>query len=318
MTTVEPLPAGLSVIVPVYNSADSLSPLIERLKPVLDGLGLPYELILVNDGSRDNSWPVVCDLAAKHRWVHGFSLMRNCGQHNALLCGIRAACFDTICTIDDDLQHPPEELPKLLARLNEECDVVYGSPQQEQHGLWRDLASQVTKITLQQVMGADTARHASAFRVFRSRLRNAFSTYNSPYVSIDVLLTWGSVRFAVVQVRHDPRTIGVSNYNFRKLLLHALNMLTAFTTVPLRIASLLGFAFTLFGALIFLFVLGRYFIAGTSVPGFPFIASLIAIFSGVQLFSLGIMGEYLARIHFRTLDKPAYTVAEMAPKDSHP
>ena len=309
------LSPGLSVVVPVYNSAEALPKLIERLRPVLEGLRVPYELVLVNDGSRDQSWPVVCELAGKHPWVRGFCLMRNYGQHNALLCGIRAARLDKVCTIDDDLQNPPEEIPKLLARLDERFDVVYGAPKKETHGLWRNLVSQATKIALQEVMGAEKARHVSAFRVFRTQIRHAFANYNSPYVSIDVLLTWGSMRFAVVFVKHDPRTSGVSNYTFRKLLVHALNMLTGFSTVPLRFASLMGFGFTVFGGLILLYVVGRYLMAGVAVAGFAFLASIIAIFAGVQLFSLGIMGEYLARMHFRTLDKPAYTVAEMAPAD---
>lgn len=312
------LSPGLSVVVPVYNSSEGLPKLIERLTPVLASLGTSYELILVNDGSRDGSWDMVKQLAARHPWVRGVCLMRNYGQHNALLCGIRAARLDKVCTIDDDLQNPPEEIPKLLARLAEGFDVVYGAPQKETHGLWRNLASQATKIALQEVMGAETARHASAFRVFRTEIRDAFASYNSPYVSIDVLLTWGSMRFAVVFVKHDPRVIGVSNYSFRKLLVHALNMLTGFSTVPLRFASLMGFAFTVFGGLILLYVVGRYLMAGVVVAGFAFLASIIAIFAGVQLFSLGIMGEYLARMHFRTLEKPAYTVGETVRTDASP
>ena len=311
------LSPGLSVVVPVYNSSEVLPKLIERLTLVLASRGETYEIILVNDGSRDRSWDMVKQLAAKHPWVRGVCLMRNYGQHNALLCGIRAARFDKLCTIDDDLQNPPEEIPKLLARLDEGFDVVYGAPQKETHGLWRNLASQMTKIALQEVMGAETARHASAFRVFRTQVRHAFANYNSPYVSIDVLLTWGSMQFAVVFVKHDPRAIGVSNYSFRKLLVHALNMLTGFSTVPLRFASLLGFGFMAFGGLIFLYVVGRYLMAGVVVAGFAFLASIIAIFAGVQLFSLGIIGEYLARMHFRTLDKPAYTVAELARADDY-
>src|SRR5262245_59199149 len=250
--TATKLTPGISIVVPVYNSAEALPKLIERLTPVLASRSEPYEIILVNDGSRDGSWDMVTQLAAEHPWVRGFSLMRNYGQHNALLCGIRAARMDKVCTIDDDLQNPPEEIPKLLARLDEGFDVIYGAPQKETHGLWRDLASQVTKIGLQEVMGAETARHASAFRVFRTGLRQAFANYNSPHVSIDVLLTWGTARFAVIFVKHDPRTIGVSNYTFRKLLLHALNMLTGFSTVPLRFAILLGGSFTMFGGLIVL------------------------------------------------------------------
>ena len=182
----------LSVVIPVYRSEAALPTLVQRLRPTLAALACKYELVLVNDGSPDRSWEVIQQLAAQHGWVRGIRLMRNYGQHNALLAGIRAARFDTIVTMDDDLQHPPEELPKLLAKMEEGFDVVYGTPEQEQHGLLRDLASLTTKIALQSAMGAETAREVSAWRVFRTQLRDAFVSYHSPFVSIDVLLTWGT------------------------------------------------------------------------------------------------------------------------------
>jgi len=274
----------------------------------LQPLTSKYELILVNDGSRDESWRVIVELAAVDPHLCGIDLMRNYGQHNALLAGIRIARYDAIITLDDDLQNPPEEIPKLLEKLAEGYDVIYGTPEKERHGIWRDMASQVTKLALKGVMGAETARHVSAFRVFRTQVRDAFINYQAPFVSIDVLLTWGTTRFAAVPVRHDPRQVATSNYTFRKLVVHALNMTTGFSTWPLQLASMMGFGFTLFGGGVLVYVLGRYFIEGGSVPGFPFLASIFAIFSGAQLFALGIIGEYLARMHFRMMERPTYTV----------
>lgn len=299
---------SVSVVVPVYNSQGTLIELIARLSAVLSEVTLSFEVILVNDGSRDQSWQVIKQLAAEHEGVHGINLMRNYGQHNALLCGIRAANNELIVTIDDDLQNPPEEIPRLLDKLGEGYDVVYGAPQQEQHGFFRDLASRVTKIALQGAMGAETARHVSAFRVFRTQVRDGFANYRGPFVSIDVLLTWGTSRFAAIQVNHEPRLVGASNYTFRKLTAHALNMMTGFSTLPLQLASWIGFGFTIFGLVVLTYVIGRYLIEGGSVPGFPFLASLIAVFSGAQLFALGIIGEYLARMHFRMMDRPSYVV----------
>ena len=312
MSQTSDIPMGISVVVPVYNSQDSLAPLLARLEPVLRAIPGPFEVVLVNDGSSDASWRVIAELAARHDWVRGINLMRNYGQHNALLCGIREARHDTIVTIDDDLQNPPEEIPQLLAKLRDGFDVVYGKPNEEQHGMWRDLASQITKLVLQKAMGAETARHISAFRAFRTALRQSFAEYRSPLVSIDVLLTWGTSRFTAITVRHEPRTIGTSQYTVRKLMLHATNMLTGFSTWPLRVASMVGFAFTVFGMFVLAYVLFRYMTTNTPVQGFAFLASALAIFSGAQLFALGIMGEYLARIHQRTLERPAYTVAERA------
>jgi undecaprenyl-phosphate 4-deoxy-4-formamido-L-arabinose transferase len=301
---------SISIVVPVYNGELTVRHLISRLEPVLASQASSYEVILVNDGSQDKSWDIICDLAAQYPWVCGIDMMRNFGQHNALLCGIRAAKSEVIVTIDDDLQNPPEEIPILLGKLAEGFDVVYGTPHKEQHGLWRDLASQITKMVLQGAMGAKIARNVSAFRAFRAQVRDAFASYQGPFVSIDVLLTWGTTRFAAIPVKHDPRWAGVSNYTLRKLITHALNMMTGFSTLPLQIASIVGFGVTLFGIGVLLYVIGRYLVVGGSVPGFPFLACIIAIFSGTQLFALGIMGEYLARMHFRMMDRPTYMVRE--------
>lgn len=302
------MPPSLSIVIPVYRSAGGLPTLIEELEKVLPSLTDQYEIVLVDDGSPDRSWDAIQSITRENPRVRGFTLMRNYGQHNALLCGIRAAQNEVIVTMDDDLQNPPSEIHKLLAKLQEGYDVVYGTPQREQHGLWRDLASQITKLVLQSSMGVDTARNVSAFRAFRTVVRDAFANYGSPYVSIDVLLTWGTTRFAAVVVQHDPRRFGTSNYTLSKLIRHALNMITGFSVLPLQIASLLGFALALFGAIVLVYVVGHALLTGIIVPGFAFISSIIAIFSGAQLFALGVIGEYLARIHFRTMDRPVYTV----------
>ena len=301
-------PPAISVVIPVYHSQDILPELIRRLGIVLPTLAQQYELVLVNDSSPDKSWDVICTATAQQPWIHAINLMRNYGQHNALLCGIRAARYGVIVTMDDDLQHPPEEIYKLLEVLQSGYDVVYGRPAQEQHGLLRDLASLTTKLALQNVMGAEIARQVSAFRAFRAEVANAFRHYEGAFVSIDVLLTWGTNRFTAVPVRHEPRMQGASGYTLRKLMTHTMNMMTGFSTKPLQFASLVGFTFTLFGFGVLVYVLIRYLLQGTPVPGFPFLASIIALFSGAQLFALGIIGEYLARMHFRSMQKPPYVV----------
>lgn len=299
---------SVTIVVPVFNGAETLPELVDRLGRVLPGLGDIYEVILVDDGSRDTSWHVIASLAAGHSWVRGIRLMRNYGQHNATLCGIRAARCDVVVTMDDDLQHPPEQIPVLLDALDAGYDVVYGSPEIERHGFWRDVASQVTKLALQSVLGATTARHVSGFRALRTAVRGGFAEFRGAFVSIDVLLTWGTTRFTSRRVPHDARRAGESNYTFFKLIAHALNMMTGFSTVPLQVASVIGFATMIFGVALLSIVLGRYLIHGVSVPGFTFLASVICVFSGTQLFALGMMGEYLARMHFRMMDRPAYAI----------
>ncbi len=303
-------PGKISIVIPVYRSQDILRELHRRVVAAVQRLAPEFELLLIEDCGGDGSWDVIAELVESDPRVKGIRLSRNYGQHNALLCGIRAATGDVIVTIDDDLQNPPEEIERLLQRLCQGFDVVYGTPQAETHGFLRDQASRITKLALQSAMGAETASKVSAFRVFRTALRDAFANYRGPTVNIDVLLTWGSARFASVAVRQDKRATGESGYTLRKLIAHALNMMTGFSTLPLHLASILGLIFGSFGFLLLCYVVIRYFFVGTSVPGFTFIASIIAIFSGVQLFSLGIFGEYLSRMHFRSMDRPAYSVQQ--------
>lgn len=297
----------ISVVVPVYNSSDSLHLLVGELEKVLPNVADEYELLLVNDGSPDHSWQVISELAQSHPWVRGIDLMRNYGQHNATLCGVREARYEVIVVMDDDLQNPPREIPKLLEKLAEGYDVVYGVSRRRQQAWWKTLASVIVKRAIAYVMGLRTVRDIGAFKAFRADLRKSFDDFKSPDVLVDVLLSWGTSRFASVTVDEEPRTIGKTNYNLFKLIKVSLLVLTSYTTIPLRFASIIGFLFTLFGIGVLIYVLVIYFAAG-SVPGFPFLASTIIIFSGVQLFALGIIGEYLARVFERTGGKHTYVI----------
>ena len=280
---------------------------------MLSGLSENYEVILVNDDSPDQSWEVIVALAKQYSCVRGIDLMRNYGQHNATLCGVRLARHEVVVTMDDDLQHPPEELHLLLEKLGEGYDVVYGVPKKLPHSWWRNLGSLLTKWMVATAIGIKTIRDVSAFRLFRTDLRQAFDGYDNPDVMLDVLLSWGTTRFATVPVDEQPRSVGNSNYTMGKLLRMSLLYLTNFSTKPLRFSNIIGFFFTLIGFIGFIYVITIYFVAG-SVPGFPFLASAIMVFSGVQLFALGIIGEYLARVFERTAGRRPYTVARTTPE----
>jgi len=299
---------GVSIVIPVYNSQNILPLLISELENVLNAFGKAYEIILVNDGSRDESWRVIDGLSKTNDRVQSIDLIRNFGQHNALLCGIRLAKYDVTVTLDDDLQNPPTEIPKLLAKLEEGFDVVYGAPQKMRENIWRKLASNLLRLVLSKIMGSAIASKVSSFRAFRTRVRDAFANYSNPKVFIDVLLTWGGTRYSYVSVQHNTRKEGVSTYTFRKLINLAIGMITGFSTLPLRAASIIGFLFTLFGFGVFVYVIVSYIIHGGSIPGFPFLASVISIFSGATLFSLGIMGEYLASMFIQSMGQPPYII----------
>jgi glycosyltransferase involved in cell wall biosynthesis len=300
---------ALSVVVPVFDAEERLEPLVRRIEDAL--AATPHEVVLVNDGSSDGSWARIVALSRANPHVRGLDLMRNYGQHNALLAGVRAARAPITVTLDDDLQNPPEEIPKLLEALARGADVVYGSPHGSPRGMRRRFATWLTKLALRAAIGSDVATRVSAFRAFRTDLRRSFENFRGPDVSIDVLLSWGARTTVAVPVAHAPPVHGGSSYTFGRLSTHALNVLTGFSTRPLRIASLVGLAFTLFGAAVLILVVVRYFNdADNRVPGFPFLASIVAIFSGVQLMTLGVIGEYLARMHARTLDRPVYAVRD--------
>ena len=299
---------GLSVVVPVYRSERTLRTLVDRISTSL--LNQDFEIILVDDASGDGTWREIALLSKADSRVKGLRLGRNSGQHSALLAGVRAAKFATIVTLDDDLQNPPEEISKLLAALTAEIDVVYGVSTTIKQNFFRRLGSKVARKFFASALGFSSAVSMTSFRVFRTELRNGFDSSLGPNISLDALLTWSTSRFAVAEVAHDERAEGTSHYTFRKLVRFMIDMATGYSTLPLRMATAIGFTTIVFGLALFVFVVGRPLLYGDTVPGFPLLASSITIFSGVQILLLGVLGEYIGRMHFRVMNKPTYMIAE--------
>jgi glycosyltransferase involved in cell wall biosynthesis len=308
--TTHMIPRSVSVVVAVHNSEATLVELSTRIRNALVPLVPQLEILYVNDGSRDKSWRVITDLAERHSEIRGLNLTRNYGQHNALLAGIQRAQGEVIVTLDDDLQHPPEEIPRLLSKLSEGYDVVYGRPAERSHSIGRNLSSKVLKVILKTMLGAEMAEHSSAFRAFRSSLRQGFEDFRGSHLSLDVLLSWSSGPVTHVPVEHHARAEGTSGYTFSKLMLLAFNMLTGYSTRPLRFASAVGLVTSLFGLLMFAYLVMRRLFQTAAVPGFAFLASEVALFAGMQLFAIGVIGEYLAQLHFRSMGKPPYVIRE--------
>jgi len=310
---------GVSVVIPVYNGAQTLRSMVNRVALTLQPL-TSFEIILVDDGSTDDTWLVIQDISSHNTLVRGLRLARNFGQHSALVAGIRSARMPVVVTLDDDLQNPPEEIPRLVSALAErDLDVVYGIPQRVEQVLSRRVASRLHRLALKSALGVSAGPHLSPFRAFRTDLRQAFSADVGTNVSLDALLAWGGSRYGEVTVRHDPRGEGASNYTIGKLMHFAIDTATGYSTKPLQAASILGVMTAGFGLFILVFVTARPLVTGQSVPGFPFLASTIAIFAGVQLLMLGVIGEYLARMHFRIMRKPTYVIRSQTdqhqPKD---
>jgi glycosyltransferase involved in cell wall biosynthesis len=302
---------NLSVVVPIYKGETFIEPLVAELLRTLPSFTENYEIILVNDGSPDQSWQLIQNITRQHPCVRGIRMMRNYGQHNATLCGVREARHEVVVTMDQDLQHPPQEIPQLLAKLEEGYDVVYGAPRKLPQSLWRNAMTASIKWILAKVIGLPSLHNVSAFRAFRTHLRDAFANFQSPSLILDVLLSWATTRFTSVLVNIAPAER--SNYSFTMLVRTATLILIGYSTLPLRFASWIGFGMTLFGLGVFIYVLVIYFTLG-SPPGFPFLASMIALVSGAQLFALGIFGEYLARMFERSMDKPPYVIQDTVGK----
>ncbi|GGK55718.1 glycosyl transferase [Planomonospora parontospora subsp. parontospora] len=302
---------SVSVVIPCYRSEITLPPLVTRLVSVLRDMSVRHEVILVVDGSPDGTWNVAESLARRIDTVRAIRLSRNYGQHNALVAGIREARFDVVVTMDDDLQHPPEQVPLLLTALEgDRLDLVYGVPHQEEHGFLRSLASRSVKAGMSRALGIRNAQKISAFRAFRTCLRDGFEDLSGPHASVDVALSWGTAQIGSVGVHMNDREVGESNYNVRMLVRHAVNMLLGYSTAPLRMASYLGFLTGIIGLLLGGLVLWRFATGDTTVAGFTTITSMIAIFSSAQLISIGVLGEYIGRIHGGGLGRPTYVVRE--------
>ncbi len=312
MTATHPL---VSVVVPVYDGARSITELVARLDALANDAGI-HEIVLVDDASSDESWAVIGALAAANPRVRGVTLAQNAGQHAALLAGIATSNGDVIITMDDDLQHRPEDIPLLLAALGPEVDLVYGQSVVEEHGLFRNVTSSAGKAAIAAVAGSQSARLVSGFRCFRTKHRDVLIESHGSYVSLDVLLSWVCRSVVAVPVTMDQRRYGSSNYTLARLMSHALNMLFGYSTAPLRAVSWTGFAVALLGVLLFMFVVVRALFGSSGVPGFAFLASMIALFSGFQITALGLLGEYMARLYSRALGRPTYVVRDTTDHDA--
>jgi undecaprenyl-phosphate 4-deoxy-4-formamido-L-arabinose transferase len=308
----------VSVVVPCYRSASTLPGLVDGLSKTLPTATSAYEVILVVDGSPDNTWDVAHDLAGRYPYVRAIRLARNYGQHNALIAGVRAARHEIVVTMDDDLQHPPDQVPVLIKALTDDLDLVYGLPAQEEHGFFRSLASRSVKAAMSAGLEIHNAKLISAFRVFRTYLRDGFDGLHGPHASVDVALSWGTTRVGATTVRMEDRADGKSNYTVRMLVRHALNMLMGYSIAPLRAVSYLGLSCGVVGLVLLGFILWKFFAGDTTVAGFTSIASMVALFSGAQMLAIGILGEYVGRLHSGSMGRPTYVVRERTDTDAHP
>ena len=306
----------LSVVIPVYNSAAMLEELLARLTEVLAPLVPRYEVILVDDGSKDESWKVMCSLSERYDTLVTVQLMRNYGQHNALMCGLSMAKGNLIVTMDDDLQNPPEEIPKMLRHIQKSgLDLVYGCPDTRSHPAWRNLGSAIVWRFYKKVFRNPVT--PTPFRVMRHQLVRSVLFYDLNFTYLDGLLAWCTDRIEGVMVKHHSRNQGRSGYSISKLLGLAVNLYTNFSLIPLQVVSVLGLLTAAAGFLVGLYYLGQFLLANIAVPGFASTIIAILILGGIQLIALGVMGEYLGRLHLNVNRKPQYVIRQVQAPQTH-
>ncbi len=284
-----------SVVIPVYNSRDVVASTVDRVVEVFEQAGLRYQVVLVNDGSRDGSWEVIADLARRSPHLVALDLLRNYGQHHANLAGLREATGDYVITMDDDLQNPPDQLLLLIDKALEGHDVVFGRFERKQARGYRRLGSKVINVVNRRVFDQPRGLAVSNFRILHRDVveRICGSRTAHPYITGQALMF--SHDPADVLVRHDPRASGTSNYGMRRIASLVLAILFSYSVFPLRAAAALGFAVAGLSFLLGLFYLVRSFFVDTAVPGWTTIAVLLAVLNGVVIMLLSMLGEYVVR-----------------------
>ena len=302
-----------SIVVPVYNSEKMLDELYERIKTVFTTtIHQDFELILVDDGSRDNSFAVMKELRAKDKCVKIIQMAKNFGQHPAILCGFSYAKGDFVITMDDDLQHPPEELPKLINVMNErdDVDVILAKYSERKHNFFRRLGTKFSIYATSKMLKKDPDLEITSFRLMRRFIVDAILETDTYMPQIGNLLVQTSNRIINVPVRHDARAYGKSGYPFNKLvkdLIFDITNHTAFPLILVRNIGLAGFAVSLIFALYYLI---RFLVSGSSVEGWT--STILVILAGfsITLFSLGIIGMYLMNILHEARKMPNYTIRQ--------
>ncbi len=300
-----------SVVIPVYNSERVVATTVVKVREFFMVHALPFEIILVNDGSPDGSWDVIAKLAVEYAEVMAISLLKNYGQHNANLCGFRAATGDYVITMDDDLQNPPSEIEKLISMANEDYDLVIGRFEQKRHSLFRRAGSLVVGWINRKAFDIESGFVLTNFRMIRRDVvdRVCLDTSASPYIP-GLVLKFSGNRCNVL-VKHQPRTEGSSNYTTRKILRLVATILFNHSSIPLRYGAAFGFIVAILS-----FFLGLYYLVNAltntgSTPGWSTLVVLISLFNGILIMLLSVIGEYLVRILREQSSGKSYVVSKI-------
>jgi glycosyltransferase involved in cell wall biosynthesis len=300
-----------SIVIPVYRSEQIIAKTIQRIMDVSENEGFAIELVLVNDGSPDNSWSILEQAAKRDQRIKSINLLKNYGQHTAVYCGIKESTGDFIITMDDDLQNPPEELHHLISKINEGYDLVFAEFNQKMHAGFRKLGTRIVGYLNNKIFGKPKDLKLTNFRIFTRATANRLIAYRTNYPYIPGLLLMSASKMANVQTEHHSREIGNSNYTLVRILTLVARLLFNYSSYPLKIVSGAGIIISLLSFLAGVFFIIKSMVLGVEVQGWTTIVALVSFLCGFILIMLGIMGEYLSRIMNQLASSEPYQIREI-------
>jgi undecaprenyl-phosphate 4-deoxy-4-formamido-L-arabinose transferase len=305
-----PLPE-ISVVIPVFNEEDNLRELGERLIRTLTGMGRPFEIIFVDDGSTDRSWELLTDLNGQYpQYIRALQFHRNFGQHPAIFAGFQAARGQVMVTLDADLQNPPEEIPRLVAKLDEGYDTVGGWREDRQDSLFRKLPSQLVNYVMSRVTGVKLRDYGCMLRAYRRGVVDSINQCQESSSFIPALANLFSHRVAEIPVGHAERERGKSKYSLIKLLRLNFDLMTGFSNLPIHLVGFMGVTIALLGLLFGLFLIIRRIFVGPEVGGVFTLFAILFVFVGLNTLGLALIGEYVGRIYREVRGRPRFVIRQ--------
>lgn len=306
-----------SVVIPLFNDAEILPELHRRVSAVLVSLGEPYEIVYVDDGSRDQTFAVLSELYQRDPGhIKGVRLLRNFGQHPAMTAGFEQTSGQIVITLDSDLQNPPEEVPKLLEKLGEGYDVVVGWRQIRQDSIFRTLPSKFVNWLIASTTGVKLHDYGSMLRVYRREVVQLLNQTQESTKFITALTSWLGVSIAEVPVRHAAAANGQSRYRLRRLFRMTIDLATGYSLVPIQMVTIVGLLMAAVGIGTGLFLLAWRIIFAINTTGLSSFIALLLVLFGIQLAGLGIVGEYIGRIYIEVRGRPYYLIRTILDRKS--
>jgi len=304
-----PLARNISLVIPVYNGAATIGRVVDE---IMQDIGeRVHEIILVNDGSPDDNSSEVCkELSLNNPLVHHISLRRNFGEHNAVMCGLNFASGEIVGILDDDLQNPPSEIVRMANELENGFDVVFGNYREKKHSWFRNIGSRFNDLVATLLLDKPSDLYLSSFKVIRLAVVHEIIKYTGPFPYIDGLIFRVTRNVTSLPVEHRSRAVGRSNYTLRRLVRLWLNMFLNFSVLPLRITTSIGIISCIVGLVLAVFTMIEWFVSSGIPLGYPSLFIAVMMFSGAQLISLGLIGEYVGKSYMVQNGTPQWIIKE--------